>query len=56
MATSFGEIWYTVGALVLIALLAGMAWEIGQWWTRHHDHRAVQRLEHAWSRIRHPRH
>lgn len=56
MATSFGEIWYTVGALVVIAVLAAMVWELGVWWTRHPDHRAVQHLEHAWEKIRHPRH
>ncbi|VVD84516.1 hypothetical protein [Pandoraea terrigena] len=56
MTTSFGEMWYTIGALAVILLLAGMVWELGLWWTRHPDHRAVQRVEHAWARIRHPRH
>lgn len=55
MGTSFGDIWYTIGALALIAVLAGMVWELGVWWTRHPNHSAVQRLEHAWARIRHPR-
>ncbi|VVD67947.1 MULTISPECIES: DUF2333 family protein [Pandoraea] len=56
MTTSFGELWYTIGALVVIAVLAGMVWELGVWWTRHPDSPAVKRLEHAWARIRHPRH
>ncbi|QBC33005.1 hypothetical protein DRB87_19030 [Pandoraea sp. XY-2] len=56
MTTSFGEMWYTIGALAVIVLLAGMVWELGLWWTRHPDHRAVQRVGHAWARIRHPRH
>ncbi|GAB3625320.1 hypothetical protein PTE30175_01525 [Pandoraea terrae] len=54
MTTSFGEIWYTIGALVVLAILAGMVWEIGVWWTRHQDNRTVQRMHHVWERIRHP--
>lgn len=56
MTTSFGEMWYTIGALAVILVLAGMVWELGLWWTRHPDNRAVQRVEHAWERIRHLRH
>lgn len=54
MTTSFGEIWYTIGTLVVIVLLAGMAWEMGVWWTRHPNSPMVQRVHQAWDHLRHP--
>lgn len=53
MMTSYGEFWYTISGLVLIALVAAVAWEGGRWWAHHQDNPAVQRMHHMWDRIRH---
>lgn len=55
MMTSFGEFWYTIGLLALLAIAAAIVWECMHWWTQHPDHKAVQQMHRLWQRI-HIRH